>query len=84
MSMVTVDVDVDLGDFDDDDLLAEVKERGLLNNPDSSADLVEIAKENSIATVIEIGVCEAYEIVIGGKTAFNSSGRATIIILDGE
>lgn len=41
MKMITVDVEVDLADFNDDDLLEEIKERGLTEfNTDS--DIVEM------------------------------------------
>lgn len=80
MPFVTVDVDVDLDEFKDDDLLKEVKMRGLLNNDE--VDLVEIARESG-ALIFQPGISEPYMLSVNNKSSFSSTGKATIIILEG-
>lgn len=81
MPYVSLDVDVSLDEFEDKDLLEEVKLRGLLNS--EQVNLIQVAL-NSGARVIQTGICEPYEIAVGDKSSFKSSGKATIIVLEGE
>ncbi len=77
--MALITVDIGLEDFDDQEIIEEVKRRGL--RPDN--DLVKMAEEKGFR-IIQTGIGEPYSIMLGDKKEFSGTGKATVIILEGE
>ena len=83
--MAIVSVYVDLEEFDDQDLLDEVKRRGLLKaESNDCSEIISLLENSSDAAVIKTGVGEAFSVSVGGNCAYTDNGRSTIIIINGE
>jgi hypothetical protein len=83
--MPYVSVDVDLGDFEDEDLFEEVKKRGLLNPEDNDySEIVSMLEKSVGAAVIKTRVGENFSVNVGGNCTYSDNGRTTIIIINGE
>jgi hypothetical protein len=85
VNVAIVSVDVELDEFEDEDLLEEVKKRGLLqaDNNDYSQ-IVSLLENSSGAAVIKTRVGEAFSVNVGEQCTYSDSGRSTIIIITGE
>jgi len=80
-----VSVDVELDEFRDEDLLEEVKKRGLLKAESNDySEIISLLENSSGAAVIKTGVGEAFSISVGGNCSYTDNGRSTIIIISGE
>lgn len=83
--MAIVSVDVELDEFRDEDLLEEVKKRGLLKAESNDySEIISLLENSSGAAVIKTGVGEAFSISVGGNCSYTDNGRSTIIIISGE
>ncbi|SFM21847.1 hypothetical protein [Pelosinus propionicus] len=83
--MAIVSVYVDLEEFEDDDLLEEVKKRGLLKAESNEySEIISLLENSSDAAVIKTGVGGAFSVSVGGSCAYTDNGRSTIIIINGE
>ena len=83
--MAIVSVDVDLDKFRDEDLLDEVKRRGLLKAESNDySEIISLLENSSGASVIKTGVGEVFSISVGGNCSYTDNGRSTIIIINGE
>ncbi|MCC5468577.1 hypothetical protein [Pelosinus baikalensis] len=83
--MAIVSVDVDLDEFGDEDLLEEVKKRGLLKAESNDySEIISLLENSSGAAVIKTGVGEAFSVSVGGNCSYADNGRSTIIVISGE
>jgi hypothetical protein len=85
VKVAIVSVYVDLEEFEAEDLLDEVRKRGLLK-PDSNdySEIISLLENNSGAAIIKTGVGEAFSISVGGNCSYTDNGRSTIIVINGE
>lgn len=83
--MAIVSVEVDLDEFGDEDLLDEVKKRGLLKAENSDfSEVISLLENSTGAAVIKTGIGEAFSVSIAGSCAYTDNGRSTIIVINGE
>ena len=83
--MAIVSVDVELDEFEDEDLLEEVKRRGLLKAESNDySEIISLLENSSEAAVIKTRVGEVFSISVGGNCSYTDNGRPTIIIINGE
>jgi hypothetical protein len=83
--MPYVSVEVDLGDFENEDLLEEVKRRGLLKPENNDySEIVSMLEKSVGAAIIKTRVGEPFSVNVGGNCTYSDNGRTTIIIINGE
>lgn len=81
--LVDIDKDyIDLGEFDDEDLISEITARGykILKNNDSNNDFLESLNKK----VIKTNANQIIAIRVDNKDVFNSDRITTVLIYEGE
>jgi hypothetical protein len=83
--MAIVIIDIELDEFEDKDLLEEVKQRGLLR-PESNdySQIISLLEQSVGAAIIKTRVGESFSVNVGEQCTFSDNGRSTIIVISGE